>query len=91
MTETMARPPDWKVWRGEGDDQDFKAEEDEEDGVLDFVDDAPEAVEGFVGDLQVAVVHVEAAQGESGGDGFKGGGEAEGFGEGVAAEGRVRG
>lgn len=70
----------------EGDGEDFEAEEDEEDGVLDFVEGAPGAVEGFVGDFGVGVGGVEGAESEAGGDGFEWGRDVKELGEGVAAE-----
>jgi hypothetical protein len=55
----------------EGDGEDFKAEENEEDGVLELVDDLPEAIDAFVGDVMAGMPAVELAEGDAGDDGLE--------------------
>ena len=69
----------------DGDGEDFEAEKDEEDGVLDLVDDLPEVVDAFVSDAGGRVILVEAAKSDGRGDGFKRGGEVPEVGQGVTA------
>lgn len=54
----------------EGDGEDFEAEEDEEEGVLELVDDLPEAVDAVVGDGVAGVLAIELAEGDAGDYGF---------------------
>ena len=72
---------------GERDDEYFDSKQHEENGILNFIDDAPEPIERLVRDVSPCVIHVEPAQGKTCCDGFKRGGKTKGLGQGVAAQG----